>query len=127
MNGIGLTTLQLARLDDACRIVRRGLNSTPYLVGSAERSTNFRDVDVRVIMDDEVFDEIFGGLPQFWEIVCLSITSYLTQVTDLPIDFQIQRQTEANARFDGPRNSLGGGRRAFAGLGDATNFEADAR
>lgn len=53
--------------------------------------------------------------------ICMTMRM-LTEDTGLPIDFQIQRMTEANAKYDGPRNPLGAGRRDYAGGGDATKF-----
>jgi hypothetical protein len=43
----------------------------------------------------------------------------LAQQTGLPVDYQIQRMTEANAKYDGMRNPIGR-RRTYAGGGDAT-------
>jgi hypothetical protein len=59
-----------------------------------------------------------------WELACLSIGAYLSSRTGLPIDFQIQRISEANAKHGHrPRNPLGMGgaaARVFAGGGDGT-------
>lgn len=85
----------------------------PYLVGSAHRGKEWRDVDVRLILDDEEYDAMFGPYetPQSmngkWAGLCMAFASLGKQMTGLPIDFQIQRQTEANAKFDGPRSALG--------------------
>lgn len=119
----GLTTLELHILDAACRPLREafGFGST-FLVGTAQTGGSFRDVDVRVILHDEVFDRLFSGNQEFWSLVCSSIGWRLTAQTNLPIDFQIQRMTEANAEHPGPRNPLGTGR-SYAGGGDATQFD----
>lgn len=119
-----LTTYQLARLDNACKVLESAWHWRTYLVGSAgEGDGPYRDVDVRTILDDDEFDALFGDRQQLWELVCLSVSAYLRDATGLPIDFQIQRMTQANEKFDKPRNPLGtrDGNR-FAGGGDATRF-----
>lgn len=89
-----------------------------YLVGSVLERPDFRDVDVRCIMPDAEFDHHFPGVheretthelwhPRF-SLLCFSITSWLRYMTGLPIDFQFQRATQANARYKGkPRNAIG--------------------
>ena len=80
-----------------------------YLVGSCLERRDYRDVDVRAILEDADFDRRFpklaggAGPHQFdpeWSLVCASISLWLEQRTGLPIDFQIQRQTQANASED---------------------------
>ena len=120
-----LTTYDLARLDNACKVLESVWHWRTYLVGTAgEGGGAYRDVDVRTILDDDEFDRLFMGRQQLWELICLSVTAYLRDATGLPIDYQIQRMTEANEKFDGPRNPLGtrAGNR-FAGGGDATKFD----
>ena len=121
--GSYLTTVDFARLNHGCLIVTEafGWGST-FLVGSVLEGDLFRDVDVRTILDDDEFDALFHGRVFFWSLVCLSIGTYLRQVTGLPIDYQIQRRTEANAKHSGPRNPIGTKARPFAGGGDATNL-----
>lgn len=122
----GLTTYDLHRLDLAVSPIDRAfagcrLGGT-YLVGSVERGEDARDVDVRTILSDEDFDTFFGGSPLFWSVFCLGVTAWLREQTDLPIDYQVQRMTEANEQHKGPRNHLSGGHRVFAGAGDATGW-----
>jgi hypothetical protein len=93
-----------------------------YLVGTVLTSPDFRDVDVRMILDDEWFDAEFAN-PWLWEVFCLAVTSWLRSETGLSIDFQVQRQSEANEKHKGLRNHLSGGRRRYAALGDATPYE----
>jgi hypothetical protein len=126
MTASALTTLDLHRLDRACALIRDGFGHPPYLVGTAgigEKGQTYRDVDVRLILHDDEFDELFGDSPKLWEAVCVGLTSWLVLQTGLPVDFQIQRMTEANENFHGPRNPLGV-RREYAGGGDATPFHA---
>lgn len=123
----GLTTLELHVLDVACRPVWEAFGGT-YLVGTAQTRGSFRDVDVRTILSDDEFDRLFGALGgrAAWGLFCLSIGLMLAQQTGLPVDYQIQRRTEANEKYDGPRNPLGMGNRVYAGGGDATRFAEEA-
>lgn len=129
-----LSTLEFARLEHACTVVATAFGHRPYLVGSSTERRDFRDVDLRLILPDDEFDYLFGPtVPNeawqskwafpggLWGLVCMSIAQYLSDVSGLPIDFQIQRQSDANAKFDGPRNPMGHGLRQFAGGGDATD------
>lgn len=78
-----------------------------YLVGSALRKRDYRDVDVRLIMSDAEFERLFPGavnhpqLNPLWSLLCSSISLFLQTHTGLPVDFQIQQQTAANAEFGG--------------------------
>ena len=128
--GSGLTTSELHRLDRACIDLYRAFKTPPYLVGSATDGDTFRDVDVRTILDDDEWDDLFRNRPGLWGMVCLAISVYLSDTTGLRVDFQVQRQTDANAKHKGKRHPLGiviGGHpvRNFAGLGDATRFGCD--
>lgn len=120
-----LTTYDLHRLDLAVRPLRRAFHHAPYLVGSAGERGDYRDVDVRLILPDEEFDALFpierAGL---WGLICFAVTAWLRADTGLPIDFQIQRMTEANEKYgDKPRNALGGRDPIdYAGMGDATGY-----
>ena len=118
-----LTTVDFARLNHGCLVVTEAFGwGTTFLVGSVLEGDLFRDVDVRTILDDDEFDALFHGRVFFWSLVCLSIGTYLRQVTGLSIDYQIQRRTEANEKHSGIRNPIGTKGRAFAGGGDATNL-----
>lgn len=96
-------------LNQACEIVRAAFNDRDagvYLVGSSLRTREYRDVDIRCIMADKAYDDLFGegsaSGPQYnplWSLMCSSISLFLSQHSGLPVDFQIQRQTEANAEF----------------------------
>lgn len=107
-------------LNHACTIVNRALDGFGcYLVGSSLERRDCRDVDVRFIMSDEAFDRLFrvdpkdaesgaaGWLNPLWSLMCTSISLWMSNMTGLPIDFQIQRQTQANANHDGVRSALG--------------------
>jgi len=95
---------QIFQLSQAVWFVDRAFGETSYLVGSATRSVNFRDVDVRMIMGNAKFELLFGehGDSQatpFWSLICTSVSLYLQKQTGLPVDFQIQSMKSANARF----------------------------
>lgn len=117
-----LSTTAFARLNHACMLVTEGMGKHAYLVGSATERADFRDVDVRLILEDEEFDRRFGsgdGADEaFWGLFCLAVSSYLSTVSGLPVDFQVQRMTEANQKFAKPRNPIGTKGRTFAGGGD---------
>jgi len=40
-------------------------------------------------------------------VMCSSISLYLSQHSGLPVDFQIQQASNANAQYAGPRHALG--------------------
>lgn len=127
--GSGLATHDLHALDAACTLITHAFGRPAYLVGSAFDAAAWRDVDVRLILPDDEFDGLFPpgecGTRR-WELLSLAIGAYLRERTVLPVDFQIQRQTEANERHNTPRNPLGiESARRFAGLGDATPFHPD--
>jgi hypothetical protein len=86
-----------------------------YMVGSATKSKNWRDVDVRLILSDEDYNAMELGEPRYhngkWVALCLAFSALGKQMTGLPIDFQIQQQTEANKDYPDlgkyPRHALG--------------------
>lgn len=100
-------------LNQACDIINRAFPESfgCYLVGSALERRDYRDVDVRLIMEDAAYDRMFrndsGWANPLWSLMCTSISLWLSKTTELPIDFQIQRQSTANAQHDGKRSPLG--------------------
>lgn len=85
----------------------------PYLVGSAAVSKQWRDVDLRLILPDDEFDALFPGINQAtwadakWALLCAGISELAKARTGLPVDFQIQRQSWANAKYQGYRHPVG--------------------
>jgi hypothetical protein len=88
----------------------------PYLVGSAMYGKNWRDVDVRVILDDEEYEKMGLGDPgdphrnEKWVSLVLAYSALGKAMTGLPIDFQIQQRTQANKEYpspEHPRSALG--------------------
>lgn len=117
-----LTTMELYYLDQACVPIVKAFGTRPYLVGSAgmdNEGGTYRDVDVRLMLDDEQFAAVCPTRER-WALLCLAIGTYLRERTGLPVDFQIQQASIANERFSGLRNPLGTGARVFAGGGDGT-------
>lgn len=84
-----------------------------YLVGSATRSTEWRDVDVRVILPDDEFERQVGALTRprclnlRWNALCLAFAARGREVTGLPIDFQIDQLRDANEKYPEVRHALG--------------------
>ena len=88
-----------------------------YLVGSALERADWRDVDVRMMLDDATFARMFpkallghGAAWEFdtrWTLMTLSISTWLREQTGLPIDFQFQPMSFANDKHKGRRHALG--------------------
>jgi len=98
----------------------------PYHVGSSltdEKGTTewsgaklnknqWRDVDVRLIMDDEKYVAEYREPNEShrnakWVATCLAWSSFGRTLTGLPIDFQIQQQSKANRDEPGCRSAIG--------------------
>lgn len=112
-----LGQLAFYNLNVACETVSRAFDSTPHLVGSSLDHKDFRDVDIRLVLDDEEFMRLFPSQPAdprgkvndaMWALVCMAISEWLASRTGLPIDFQIQQMTAANAQFKGKRRNAVG-------------------
>lgn len=91
-------------LNQMCVIVNKAFDDSYgcYLVGSALKRRDYRDVDVRFIMADTEYDKLFGTtmpahMHPLWSLMCTSISLFLQTHTGLPVDFQIQQMTRANA------------------------------
>lgn len=105
------------RLNWACRPIRDAFGSPPYLVGSALLRPDFRDIDIRLILDDEVVAAMFGvkgklsdGAPGDVRLLLnIALSDLIAKAANppAPIDFQIQSMTEANVPEHGMRNPLG--------------------
>jgi hypothetical protein len=105
------------RLNWACRPIREAFGGPPYLVGSVLTRPDYRDIDLRLILDDDVFEAMFGehdGLITTRKATALLLLNIA--VSDLiqraanppaPIDFQFQSMTQANVPDHGMRNPMG--------------------
>lgn len=87
-----------------------------YVVGSALERPDWRDVDVRMMMDDASFMRLFPRAsisPATWEfdprwtLMVVSISKWMSEQTGLPVDFQFQPMSHANERHNGRRHALG--------------------
>lgn len=111
-------------LDNACKPIAEAFNSHPYLVGSVMETGQFRDVDVRLILEDIEYARLAAGISV--PLVNIALTAYLRRMTGLPVDFQIQQQTAANELHPGAvsRNPLGA-RPLIHFLGDGAPINPD--
>ena len=89
-----------------------------YIVGSVLEHADWRDVDVRMMLDDTSFAELFPDVQmdtgsavwEFdsrWTLMCTAIAQWMSRETGLPIDFQFQPTTWANDRHNGSRHAAG--------------------
>ena len=103
--------LDLYNLRHACEALNKAFDDRTYQVGSSLWKPDYRDVDVRVMLPDDEYARMFpGGGGHFdatWAILCAAISEWLNKRTGLPIDFQFQQQTAANAEFSKRRDFLG--------------------
>lgn len=134
---------QMFNLHHACALIHQAFRDEAhagiYLVGSSIERRDFRDVDVRCILDDATFDALFPNAPAGpthwnarWSLLCIAISGWLSQTSGLPVDFQFQRMSTANAKFNGERQALGmyvshgDARLADRPVTDPTEGDADA-
>ena len=98
---------QMFTLDQACKPIDEAFGNV-YLVGTAASRQDYRDVDVRCILADDTYDKLQDaiGLDAI-SFLSIAVGQHLEVATRLPIDFQFQREAEANDNHTGPRNPLG--------------------
>lgn len=109
-----IPSVNWVNLNIACEVINQSMDGFGcYLVGSSLQRRDHWDVDVRYIMYDDKYDHLFrgpdGGWKNgFWSLMCTTISFWLSQQSGLQVDFQIQRQTQANATHkEKLRNALG--------------------
>jgi hypothetical protein len=113
-----LSPADLHRLNWACIPIRRAFREPPYLVGSVLTRPDFRDIDIRLILDDAVMERMFAGPfgvhgagdPGAVRLLFnIAFTDLIAKAANAPapIDFQFQSMTEANVPQHGMRNPLG--------------------
>lgn len=77
----------------------------PYQVGSSQERKDWHDIDLRVLLKDDEYDSISKSIDL--RVVSIAISLWGQKVTGLPIDYQIQRMSDANEEFNGrPRNAV---------------------
>jgi len=100
-----LPLLDLHSLRAAVQPIADAWGTTAYLVGSVITRPDYRDVDVRLILDDAVLEENFRR-PELRQLANVTTSAWLARMTGLPIDFQYQYAADS-ARLDGePRQPL---------------------
>lgn len=104
------------RLERECEQINRAFGGFGcYLVGSALERPDYRDVDVRFILEDSEFYVLFPDAQNQgrwqsdtrWLLLTVALSEHLSRAIGLRVDFQFQPQGEANARHHGPRDPLG--------------------
>jgi hypothetical protein len=102
------------RLDWACAPIRNAYRTPPYLVGSVLTRPDYRDIDIRLILDDDEVERMFPT-DSVRLLLNVALSDLIAKAANAPapIDFQIQSMTEANVPEHGMRNPLG--IRDFAG------------
>src|SRR5690606_458143 len=68
---------------------------------------DFRDVDLRCVLEDADFETRFGGQRVRLRLMNAAISEWVASRTDLPIDFQFQSMTEAQQYKGKPKNPMG--------------------
>lgn len=96
------------KIEEWCQKVRFVLDGeVPYMVGSSITRSDYRDIDIRVILSDRIFDRRFK-IKEKLLFANLCFSMWGQSATGLPVDFQFQRRTEANELYGGmKRNPLG--------------------
>jgi hypothetical protein len=101
--GVGMPETVL--LDEFGYLVWSAFDHYPYHVGSSVMNKTWRDVDVRLILEDEEYERMELGDPKRpqenkkWVALTLAFSALGKAMTGLPIDFQIQQQTDANTTY----------------------------
>ena len=88
---------QFASLNLALVTVSQAFGAECYLVGSAVERRDFRDVDVRMPLDDDQMKAFFGGIVPpmgtvFGQYMAKVISADLSAQCGLPVDFQFQER-----------------------------------
>jgi len=137
MGRTGIGPQQQLLLDQFGQLIEAAWGETGYLVGSSQRGErNWRDIDVRVMLSNDEYARRLGPIWQdgmrhrdlAWRAHMLAWSTLGERMTGLPIDFQVERLSEANAKhLDEPRNPIGVTLRAAQpGTQTATEVELSA-
>ena len=84
--------------------VHRHIGVRAYLVGSVLGRRDYRDIDVRIMLDDDTFQRVFGA-DGLWitngalTLANMALSALAREMTGLDIDCQIQRLSDANAEY----------------------------
>lgn len=115
-----LSPPDLYRLDWACRPIVDAFDKPVYLVGSVYTRPDYRDIDLRLILPDEDVERMFGtdglhGTPKaptphaLQLLLHIALSDLIAKAANLPVpvDFQIQSMSDANAGEHGHREPIG--------------------
>lgn len=117
-------------LEQFARVVYEAFGEVPYHVGSSmpgSGNRNWRDVDVRLMLDDDQYEAMGFGDPERthdnakWVAFTLAFSALGKQMTGLPIDFQIQQTSHANRLY----LPSGGHGRSALGIRSSMHFPTD--
>jgi|SRR5690242_3492420 len=113
-SGVGMPAHAL--LNAWGQLVWDAFGETPYLVGSATTTTEWRDVDVRVMLSAKQWKRLLPDVPPEngggfvyprYAALSMAVSAWGRQFTGLPIDFQFQPAVYANEKYKGRRDPLG--------------------
>lgn len=94
---------QVRALDHWCWLLSMSFGRQPWLVGSVLEHRRWRDVDVRI----ELPDDVLNALPIARLDLNMLLSEWGHRLTGLPIDCQVQGETEFAEHADRPRNPRG--------------------
>lgn len=104
---------EVFNLNASCILLNQAFDSFGcYLVGSSLETKEYRDVDVRMILEDQEYERLFPGpIDSIYNgrlsLMNAAVSEWLRARTGLPVDFQFQQQSDANANHKGQRNAIG--------------------
>lgn len=105
-----LTVNQQYNLNVACRPLAN-LGYGLFHVGSSLVKPDYHDIDLRLILDDNLYSQLFDfdGGEAFRLFLNVTISEWISlRCGGLPIDFQFQSASEANTQYgDLRRNGVG--------------------
>lgn len=102
-----LSTVQWFNLNTCVQPICKMFGYQVFLVGSALQRKDWRDVDIRIIVNLDSYGEWFKT-EHHRKCMGMMMSEWLSARTGLPIDLQIQGMDEANKEYgDQPRNALG--------------------
>jgi hypothetical protein len=102
------------KLELACQHLTRAWGESCYVVGSVLERSDWRDIDVVMMLDDEHFMSEFPDATMAayefdpkWLILTVAISDWLSAQVGATVDFKLQPRTHANERHKGKRNAVG--------------------
>lgn len=98
-------------LNEFGQLILDAFGEVPYWVGSSARGPGWRDVDIRVMLDDDRYAAEGYGEPHNphsnpkWVATVKVWSAYGKALTGLPIDFQVQQTSWANKEYSKPEHT----------------------